>query len=278
MSRRTGAPRLAALVSWLVLGASFGLSAATWIALARLAGLTGHLPLGADLAWLMPVAIDGYVVVALLLWMAPVPATVARFARTNTYAAASLGVAAQSAYHGLTILAETHVVWRAVLAAVVGAAPPAVAALAVHMRALLVRETATATQAATVADVAVTATDDEWRDPWDLAVPVMAVAPPSAVAVAVPPTTPPPPAQSVEAPVSPAPPPVAVMPRHRHRPATPASSDARDIVAAAWRDNPTATARQIHTATGVSLRTVERHLPAIRRGGGGTATRSATAS
>jgi len=146
VNARTGEPRLAGAVSWLVLTASFGLSAATWVALAMLAGFseTFTIPSGVvlRLAWLMPIAYDGYVVVALIMWMAPVPARVARFARTNTYAAAALGVAAQSSFHTLTIFSTTGVWWRAVLAAVVGAIPPAVAGLAVHMRALIRRESA----------------------------------------------------------------------------------------------------------------------------------------
>ncbi|MFG1657909.1 hypothetical protein ACGFIY_15405 [Micromonospora chersina] len=145
----TGEPRMAAAASWAVLSASFGLSAATWIAMARLAGFSAkiHLPIldvAADLAWLMPVAVDGYVVVALVLWMAPVPAKVAEFARVNTYAAAGIGVAAQSAYHALTVWSAQppadRQVWQPILAAVVGALPPAVAGLAVHMRALIRRE------------------------------------------------------------------------------------------------------------------------------------------
>jgi hypothetical protein len=142
--RRTGEPHLASVASWAVLVASFGLSAATWIALAELAGFTGHLstPVGVTLhlSWLMPIAVDGYVVTALVLWMSPVPAKVAEFAKTNTYAAAFIGVAAQSAFHCLSIWALTAEMWQAVLAAVVGAIPPAGAALAVHMRALIRRE------------------------------------------------------------------------------------------------------------------------------------------
>ncbi|HEX6970210.1 MAG TPA: hypothetical protein VF174_15550, partial [Micromonosporaceae bacterium] len=140
---RRGEPRLAAIASWAVLAASFGLSAATWIAMARLAGFNATLALPgltADLAWLMPVAVDGYVVVALVLWMAPVPAKVAQFAKVNTYAAAGIGIAAQSAYHAFTVWTAHQQTWQAVLAAIVGALPPAVAGLAVHMRALIRRE------------------------------------------------------------------------------------------------------------------------------------------
>lgn len=139
----TGEPRLASVVSWAVLAASFGLSASTWIALAVLAGFTAHLSmfgLVLRLAWLMPIAVDGYVVVALVLWMSPVPNEVASFARKNTYIAAGIGIAAQSAYHALTAWSTTEVIWRTILAAVVGTLSPAVAGLAVHMRALLRRE------------------------------------------------------------------------------------------------------------------------------------------
>jgi hypothetical protein len=144
-TRRSGEPRLASVASWAVLVASFGLSASTWIALARLAGFTDTLTvpvLGATLAmaWLMPIAVDGYVTVALVLWMAPVPAKVAAFARKNTYGAAGIGIAAQSAYHLLFTLSTTDEAWRVVLAAIVGALPPAVAGLAVHTRALIRRE------------------------------------------------------------------------------------------------------------------------------------------
>jgi len=92
------------------------------------------------MAWLLPVAVDGYVVVGLVLWMADVPEKVARFAKRNTYGAAGIGITAQSAYHLLFTLSETDQGWRVALAAVVGALPPAVAALAVHMRALIRRE------------------------------------------------------------------------------------------------------------------------------------------
>jgi hypothetical protein len=147
---RTGEPALAAVASWAVLVASFALSASTWIAMAVLAGFTdtATLPIidvTLRVAWLMPVAVDGYVVVALVLWMSPVPATVATFAKKNTYGAAGIGIVAQSAYHLLATQSVTDELWRVVLAATVGALPPAVAALAVHMRALIRRETDRAT-------------------------------------------------------------------------------------------------------------------------------------
>ena len=168
-TRPSGEPRLASVASWAVLAASFGLSASTWIALARLAGFTATATVpGAGLtlamAWLMPIAVDGYVVVALVLWMAPVPARVAAFARKNTYGAAGIGIAAQSAYHLLYTLATTDQAWRVVLAAIVGALPPAVAALAVHMRALIRRETTTRTTATPLSVPATTPTPDQPSD------------------------------------------------------------------------------------------------------------------
>jgi hypothetical protein len=145
-TRQTGEPLLASVASWAVLAASFGLSATTWVALAELAGFTARLTV-ADvtlrLAWLMPVAVDGYVVVALVLWMAPVPTRVAAFAKRNTYGAAGVSIIAQSAYHLLDTASNTEELWRVVLAAIVGALPPTFAALAVHMRALIRRESGT---------------------------------------------------------------------------------------------------------------------------------------
>ncbi|MDR7273609.1 hypothetical protein [Catenuloplanes atrovinosus] len=153
MKPQSGEPRLALYASWAVLAASFGLSASSWIALARVAGFNDELTIpGAGVtlasAWLMPVAADGYVVVALVLWMAPVPERVAAFARWNTYAAAGVGIVAQSAYHFLSTLSTNQEAWRVGLAAFVGALPPIFAGLAVHMRALLRRESGTSTIAA----------------------------------------------------------------------------------------------------------------------------------
>ncbi|HET9518815.1 MAG TPA: hypothetical protein VFO77_13930, partial [Actinoplanes sp.] len=162
-SGRTGEPRLAAVASWAVLIASFALSASTWIAMAVLAGFTDtatlpFIDVTLKVAWLMPVAVDGYVVVALVLWMSPVPASVAEFAKKNTYGAAGIGIVAQSAYHLLSTLSATDQTWRVVLAATVGALPPAVAALAVHMRALIRRETNLTTTGSAAPTVSATPT------------------------------------------------------------------------------------------------------------------------
>lgn len=185
-NRKTGEPRLGSFASWLVLTASFGLSASTWIAIAVLAGFTSSLTVAdvtVRLSWLMPIVVDGYVVVALVLWMAPVPAKVAAFAKKNTYGAAGIGIAAQSAYHLLTVWSETGVVWRMIFAAVVGALPPAVAGLAVHMRALIRRESNT--PPGTVTATAATTTTEPARP----AQAVQPVLPTNAVPVAVPRTT-----------------------------------------------------------------------------------------
>lgn len=157
----TGEPRLASTASWAVLTASFGLSATTWVALAELAGFTNTLTVfdvTLALAWLMPIAVDGYVVVALVLWMAPVPKRVAAFAKKNTYFAAGTGILAQSAYHLLITASTSNETWRVVLAAVVGALPPTVAGLAVHMRALVRRESNNPNNISNVASPASAAT------------------------------------------------------------------------------------------------------------------------
>jgi hypothetical protein len=141
----SGEPKLASFASWAVLVASFGLSATTWIALAELAGFDGTatipgLGITVAMSWLMPIAVDGYVVVALVLWMSPVPKTVAAFAKKNTYFAAGTGIIAQSAYHLLDTASTADQQWKIYLAAIVGAIPPTVAGLAIHMRALIRRE------------------------------------------------------------------------------------------------------------------------------------------
>jgi hypothetical protein len=129
-----------------VLAASFALSASTWTALGELAGFHAEasvvLPyIGRPrLAWLVPVAYDGYVCVALMTWMAPVPVAIASFARRNTYVAAGLGVVVQSAYHAYLTFASTALIALAALAAFVGAIPVGVSAVAIHMRALVARE------------------------------------------------------------------------------------------------------------------------------------------
>lgn len=138
-------PRSIGAFMWSVILASFVLSATTWIALGDLAGFTEstvvHLRGGATfvprLAWLMPVVVDGYVVVALLTWMAPVPPEVQRFARNNTYGAAALGLVVQSTYHA-TLGAQVSPM-TSVLSAVIGAMPPGFAALAIHLRTVVIR-------------------------------------------------------------------------------------------------------------------------------------------
>lgn len=125
------------IASWAALVASFVLSFATWVSLAELAGFTGEAH-GFRLSWMMAVAVDGYVVSALVTWMAPVSDEIARFAKVNTYAGAGIGVVAQSAYHGLSASTDRGQ-WVPYLAAVVGALPPLAAGLSVHLRALVRR-------------------------------------------------------------------------------------------------------------------------------------------
>jgi hypothetical protein len=124
--------RLGITASWVSLLGSFVLSFATWVALGQ---LTGY----GKLAFCLALCVDGYIVSALVTWMAPVSDKIATVAKVNTWIAAVIGVTAQSAYHGLTIWTQTESHWRAVLATAVGALPPLGAAGSVHMRAMVRR-------------------------------------------------------------------------------------------------------------------------------------------
>ena len=130
------------VASWGALVASFFLSFATWVDLAELAGFDGTVEafgFTIRLSWFMAIAVDGYVVSALVTWMAPVSDEIARFAKANTYAGAAVGVLAQSAYHALSVQHGPGAAWKPYLAGVVGARPPLAAGLSVHLRALVRR-------------------------------------------------------------------------------------------------------------------------------------------
>lgn len=126
--------RLSGAARALVLAASFVLSASTWTALSDLAGYPRHLGV------LMAVTVDGYIVTALLTWLYASNPRIADFARKHTYGAASAGVIAQSAYHGMLIWTNTATAWKAGAAVVVGIAPPLFSAFAVHLSATLARD------------------------------------------------------------------------------------------------------------------------------------------
>lgn len=128
-------PFIARAASWASLAASFVLSASTWVAVALLAGFARWA------APFMPLVVDGYIVTALTLWLSPVSAKIAGTAKRHTYGAALVGVLVQSAYHAFIVWDATGSHWRTTVAAAVGALPPLFAALAVHMRALIRRET-----------------------------------------------------------------------------------------------------------------------------------------
>jgi hypothetical protein len=234
-SRRSGEPRLASFASWAVLTASFGLSASTWIALAALAGFTSQVTVfgvTARLAWLMPISVDGYVIVALVLWMSPVPTVVTAFAKKNTYMAASIGIVAQSAYHALLTWSTTETMWRTVLAALVGSLPPAVAGLAVHMRALI-RRHGNAIPAAGTPTTPVVATVPD-PQPMPAAVPNPIPTPIVAPAPVPPVPTPAQLADRITAPsagfqLRPAPVPGLVTRPRRTRPSTPTTSPAQPV-------------------------------------------------
>ena len=131
------------VASWLSLGGSFVLSFATWVALAELAGFSDTLSLPVlgtlYLSFAMPLCVDGFVVMALVTWMAPVSQPVADFAKRCTYGAAGIGVVTQAAYHGAITWQTTSDALMVTLAAGVGLLPPLLAAGAVHLRALVRR-------------------------------------------------------------------------------------------------------------------------------------------
>lgn len=122
--------------SWVALIASFVLSFASWLSLGDLSGY-GWVKLA------LPFCADAYIVSALVTWMRSHSERVKRFARINTYAAATIGIFTQSVYHGATVWGATHVGWKAAIATAVGAFPPACAALSVHLRGLVWNAAAT---------------------------------------------------------------------------------------------------------------------------------------
>lgn len=149
MTAPTTAPELpeespvGVIASWATILASFVLSFVTWVAVGDLAGY-------GMVAFALAVCIDGYIVTALVTWMAPVTDEIAVFARRNVYGAAVGGALAQGVYHGATAWDTSHSVWKTVLASGVGAAVPALTALGVHMRCLALRSTRPAWFARTV--------------------------------------------------------------------------------------------------------------------------------
>lgn len=145
-------PKLAKRASWISILCSFVLSAETWVKLAELAGFTGTLRLsgfGLEVtlrtSWAMVGVVDAYVISALVLWTLSTNKDLAAFARKNTYAAALVGVAAQSIYHGATAFLAGAAIVLVVLSVVMGAIPPMFAALGIHMRAKGLMATRTGT-------------------------------------------------------------------------------------------------------------------------------------
>ncbi len=133
--------------SWLTLVASFFLSFATWVAIGEIAGFEGSwdgdqiwttLPLF-QLAWALPLCVDGYVVSGLVTWMAPVDDQIAKVAKWNTYGGAAVGIIAQAGYHGWSAYDKEKGGFLVALSVLVGTLPPALSAGAVHLRAMVKR-------------------------------------------------------------------------------------------------------------------------------------------
>lgn len=132
-------PKLAVRASWVSILCSFVLSADTWVKLAELAGFSPRV------SWAMVGVVDAYVISALVLWTFTTNKELARFARKNTYCAALVGVAAQAGYHGWQAGARHAAVIVVALAIVIGAIPPAFAAVGIHMRSIGVMAARTGT-------------------------------------------------------------------------------------------------------------------------------------
>jgi hypothetical protein len=134
---QTQESQVAVIASWVCIVASFILSAITWVALGDIGGY-------GSLRYVMPAVVDSYIVCCIVTWLAPVSPRVARFAFWNMYGAAFVGVAAQSIYHCATVWESTHSTWKAPLALVLGAIPPAFAFAGVHIRGMASRDRTTA--------------------------------------------------------------------------------------------------------------------------------------
>lgn len=194
---------------WLAILASFVLSFSTWLALGQLAGF-------GVLAVALPFCVDGYVVTALTTWLTPgLSEKLARFARANLYAVGLGSVLAQASYHAASVLGQGQ--WKLPLAFAVGGFPPAIATLAVHIRARAVRELAQLSEPASQPAPATAST----ADPLDRVPEPALSAPPLARPPAT--TVPTASAQPVTAAVSasPEPAPARVVAPPRPRPAPP---------------------------------------------------------
>lgn len=128
---------VAVISSWICIVASFVLSFITWVALGDIGGY-------GLLRFVMPLVVDSYIVCCIVTWLSPISDRVARFAFWNMYAAAGIGVVAQSAYHCASVWESGHSTWKALLALLLGAIPPAFAFAGVHIRGMSRRDRITA--------------------------------------------------------------------------------------------------------------------------------------
>lgn len=133
----THEPEVAVIASWICIVASFVLSFITWVALGDIAGY-------GLLRFVMPLVVDSYIVCCIVTWLSPVSERVAKFAFWNMYISAGIGVVAQSAYHCASVWESGHVAWKALLALLLGAIPPAFAFAGVHIRGMSRRDKLTA--------------------------------------------------------------------------------------------------------------------------------------
>src|SRR3954469_14153039 len=126
--------QISTVACWVAIVGGFVLSFSTWLALGVLSGF-------GLLALALPLCVDGYMTTALTAWLTPgVSDRLAEFARNNHYVTSLVGVFAQGAYHGASVLSLGDPDWKTSLATIVGGFPMAIATLAVHIKARTVRE------------------------------------------------------------------------------------------------------------------------------------------
>lgn len=127
-------------ITWL--GMAVVLIAAAVLSFAALRDLATAVRIHAELAWLLPIAVDAGAAVSCQAWLSPrSPRDAARFARTLTWGLLALTVAGNAAGQGMAAAGIVPPWWVAVL---VGAIPPAVVGGVVHLAVLVGRAPAVA--------------------------------------------------------------------------------------------------------------------------------------
>lgn len=144
MASPTAAPRTPPPpTGWVIrIGLAVVLSAAAVLSFAALRDLALAVRIHAELAWLLPIAVDAGAAVSCSAWLTPrSPRDAARFARALTFGLLVLTVAGNAGAQGMAAAGLVPPWWVAVL---VGAIPPAVVGGVVHLAVLVTRGRAAA--------------------------------------------------------------------------------------------------------------------------------------